>query len=158
MLPLTCVAFDDYEFNCMPKKFEKDTKTKKVSHGQFSQDQWGYDVTLGNKTFKDMTDLEIKYIMFYKQVQFGSKAAPTLRRKAGKTMVSLIKSHDKATFQTDVVELEKASLEANYVFRNGGKPKVQDALSGLWIRVYKNGSQVAEFSRPTDLSSKERWQ
>jgi hypothetical protein len=158
-LPAAHAGLDDLEINCVAKKFEQTTK---VSSGggdtNVTKEQWGYEVTVENKAFKDLTGLEIKYITFYKTEQLGSKAPPALKHKSGASKIDAIKGHEKAEFHTDTVELKKSSLAGGYTYADGAKISVQDALAGLWIRVYQNGAQIAEFAKPTSLTTKEKWQ
>jgi hypothetical protein len=158
-LPAVHAGFDDLEINCVAKKYEETTKLSKGGgDANVTKEQWGYEVTLENKTFKDLTGLEIKYITYYKQAQLGSKAAPVLRHKSGSSTIETIKGHEKSEFKTDKIELKKSSLAGGYTYADGAKISVQDALAGLWIRVYQNGAQIAEFAKPSSLPSKEKWQ
>jgi len=158
-LPAAHAGMDDLDITCVAKKLDQTTK---VSSGggdaNVTKEQWGYEVTLENKAFKDLAGLEIKYITFYKTEQLGSKAPPTQKHKSGASKIETIKGHEKAAFKTDAVELKKSSLSGGYTYADGAKISVQDALVGLWIRVYQNGAQIAEFAKPTSLVTKEKWQ
>jgi hypothetical protein len=44
-----------------------------------TKERWVYDVTVENKTFIDLANLEVKYVIFFTQKQLGVKAAPTKR-------------------------------------------------------------------------------
>ena len=68
---------DDFGFNCLAKKFDKQAKAGVVT--EISDEKWGYEVTIENKTFKEMAGLGIKYIPFFKQEHLGSKAAASSR-------------------------------------------------------------------------------
>ena len=81
-----------------------------------------------------------------------------MKHKTGSSKIDTIKGHEKAEFHTDTIELKKASLAGGYIYPDGAKISVQDALAGLWIRVYQNGAQIAEFAKPTSLTSKEKWE
>jgi hypothetical protein len=158
-LPAAHAGLDDLEFSCVAKKFDQTTKLGSMGgDANVTKEQWGYEVTLENKAFKDLTGLEIKYIAFYKTEQLGSKAAPVLRHKNGTSKIETIKGHEKAEFHTDAIELKKSSLSGGYIYADGAKISVQDSLAGLWIRVYQNGAQIAEFAKPTSLVTKEKWQ
>ena len=54
---------------------------KKASDGSANEtkEHWVYDVTIENKTFKELTNLDLKYVIFFKQEQLGVKAASTHR-------------------------------------------------------------------------------
>ena len=66
----------DVEIHCSPKRV--DQTVKKASDGGASEtkEHWVYDVTIENKTFKELTNLDLKYVIFFKQEQLGVKAAP----------------------------------------------------------------------------------
>jgi hypothetical protein len=42
-------------------------------------------------------------------------------------------------------------------FLNGANPKAEDSLAGIWVRMYQNGKIVGEFTKPSNLASKEKW-
>ena len=147
----------DVEVHCMPNKIGQDIKLDtKQSSRQAAKERWKYDVTLENKTFKEMTNVEIKYIVFYTQEHFGSKDPASARRKNGSLSFPSIKPREKKSFSTEPVELKKAQLNSGWYFADGGKEKAQDALTGIWVRVYQNGEQFAEYANPSNLT-KEQW-
>jgi len=48
---------------------------KKASDGGANEtkEHWVYDVTIENKTFKELTNLDLKYVIFFKQGTVRSK-------------------------------------------------------------------------------------
>jgi hypothetical protein len=42
-------------------------QTSRVGHITRAKGRWSYDVTVENKTFKDLSELEMKYVIFFKQ-------------------------------------------------------------------------------------------
>jgi hypothetical protein len=141
----------DVEIHCFPKPTGQNVK--KASDGVVNQikEHWIYDVTIENKTFKDLTNLEVKYVIFFKQEQLGVKAPPTPRQQTGSFGIDVLKSHEKKSFVTDEVELNKSNLVGNWYYSSGAKPNAQDMLVGLAIRVYQSGQQFAEFANPSTL-------
>lgn len=149
-------ANSDVEIHCAPKKVDE-TADPGSGHKTSAKEHWTYEVTIENKTFKDLGSLEVKYIIFFKQEKLGVKAVPMARRQNGSTTLDLIRPHEKKSFSTDPVELNKSHLVGRYHYTSGAKINVQDRLDGLWIRVYQNGQQLAEYANPSTLT-KEQWQ
>ncbi|MEI8341723.1 MAG: hypothetical protein WCH43_09345 [Verrucomicrobiota bacterium] len=150
----------DVVINTVAKKIEDKSAVPAAGEGSIAEkkEEWAYMVTVENKSFKPLTGLEAKYIIFYKQDQIGSKVTPRLQRKSGSCTVPEIQASGKNSFTTNSVELKKSVLTGNYYFTNGAKTKAEDGLSGIWIRIYLNGNLFAEYTRPTSLSSKEKWE
>ena len=121
------------------------------------KEEWVYDVTIENKTFKDMANVEVKYLIFYKTEKLGVKADPTPATKAGAAPVGLLKAHEKKTITTDAVELKKANLVGEFHYASGAKINVQDTLTGVWVRVFQDGQQIGEYANPSNLT-KEKWE
>lgn len=166
-------GFDDIGFSCVAKKLDENVLSSgKESHknnagqdiGGISSktEHWGYAVSLENKTFQPLTDLDVKYVIFYKQEQLGVKGPPREQRMNGNTPVKAINSHGKLTFETNPVELKKTRMlgpAGSYTyFENGASSKAEDSLSGVWIRIYKGDQMLAEFVKPPNLASKEKWE
>ena len=114
-------------------------------------------VTIENKTFKDLSGLEMKYVIFFKHEKLGGRDAATPRRQSGSLTIDLLKPHEKKSVTTNSVELNNAHLAPNYYYSDGGRQKAQDTLGGLWVRVYQNGQQLAEYANPSTLT-KEHWE
>ena len=148
----------DVEIHCLSKKMAE-TRNPGSGEGGISKtkENWTYDVTIENKTFQDMANVEIKYVMFFNQEHLGKKEAAQLQRQAGGMTLPLLRSHEKKSFTTDLVELKKSNLIGHYHYTSGARPNAQDTLAGLWVRVYLNGQQFAEYANPSTIM-KERWE
>jgi hypothetical protein len=150
-------ANSDVEIHCVAKRVSQEAKKASDGGAATTKEHWVYDVTIENKTFKDVANLEVKYIIFFKQEQLGVKAEATPRQQTGSTTIDLLKPHEKKSFSTDSVELNKANLVGNWIYHSGAKPNAQDTLVGLAVRVYQNGQQFAEYANPSTLA-KEKWE
>jgi hypothetical protein len=126
---------------------------KKASDGGANEtkEHWVYDVTIENKTFKELTDLDFKYVVFFTQERLGVKADPTKRQQSGSFSIDSLKSHEKKSFSTNPVELNKSNLVGHWHYESGAKPNAQGTLVGLAVRVYQGGQQFAEFANPSTL-------
>jgi hypothetical protein len=141
----------DFEIHCFPNRI--DQSVKKVSDGGANEtkEHWIYDVTIENKTFKELTNLDLKYVIFFTQERLGVKADATKRQQSGNFSIDSLKSHEKKSFSANPVELNKSNLVGHWHYESGAKPNAQDTLVGLAVRVYQGGQQFAEFANPSTL-------
>ena len=113
--------------------------------------KWSYLVTMENKSFKDVSDMEIKYVMFSKQGTFTQTTGhPNLQRHEGTISIKLLKNNDTITFSTDPVMLKTIDYYDGWY----ADERATGALRGLWLRVYIGGQMVSEFMDPPDLSNR----
>ena len=51
---------------------------KKASDGGANEtkERWIYDVTIENKTFKELSNLDLKYVVFFTQERLGGESGP----------------------------------------------------------------------------------
>jgi hypothetical protein len=148
----------DVEIHCTAKKLAE-TRNPGSGEGGVSKtkENWTYDVTIENKTFQNMANVEIKYVIFFNQEKLGKKEAAQLQRHAGSMTLPSFGAHEKKSLTTEAVELKKANLVGHYHYTSGARPNAQDTLTGLWVRVYVNGQQFAEYANPSTLM-KEKWE
>lgn len=163
----------DVEIHCVAKKVSEDTR-KASGEARMTKDilgqpvlavgggtnktkeNWVYDVTIENKTFKELTGVEIKYTIFFKQEKQGTKEAPVQEHQNGTFTLPVLKPHEKQTFTTDSVELKKSNLVGEFHYANGGRMHAEDTLAGLAVRIYQSGQPLAEYANPSTLL-KESW-
>ena len=157
-------ADSDLNITCVKKRFEAQPggAGQIRSEGSAKSEQWGYSVTIENQGFKPLANLEVKYIIYYKHEQLGIKGPPKKETKTGTYTLAALNSLGKTSFDTHSVKLTKASLVGSFggytYFANGAKPTATDSLTGLWVRVYKDGNVFAEYAYPAGLTSSEQWQ
>ena len=157
---VNCVLAEisDVEIHCIPKKVDASGNQNSPSGSIMrSKERWSYDVTIENKTFKDLSGLEMKYVIFFKHEKLGARDAATPRRQSGSLTTGSLKPREKKSVTTNSVELDNAHLAPNYYYSDGGRQKAQDTLGGLWVRVYQNGQQLGEYANPSTLT-RERWE
>jgi hypothetical protein len=147
----------DVDIHILPKQVDQSAHNATGGSSFHSKEHWVYEVTIENRTFKELDGLELKYVIFYKQEKFGSKEPAAVKRQNGSVSVGALKAHEKKSVTTSSVELNKATLSGDYYFPEGGKAHAQDSLGGLWVRLFQNGQQVAEYANPSTLT-KEAWQ
>jgi hypothetical protein len=125
-----------------------------------SKEQWAYKVSIQNRSFRDLANVEIKYLVFMKPEIPGQKFKPgqsELVRKEGSTTIPALKNNDTYILTTDSVELKNTTLKGGYYWKGGSNPRTRDSLKGVWLRVYINGQQVSEFTDPASIRDKETW-
>ena len=147
----------DVDIHCFSKKLDENVKKASEGGANTTKEHWVYEVTVENRTFKDLANLDVKYVIFFKQEQLGVKALPTPRQQNGSFSIPALKSHEKKSFTTDAVELKKSNLVGEWHYPSGAKPNAQDTLVGLGVRVYQNGQQFAEYANPPNLT-REKWE
>ena len=145
-------ADSDFEIHSTPLKI--DSATTKSSEGGINRtkEHWVYQLTIENKNFHDLSGLQVKYVILYTHEKLGQRDSARPERKTGSFSVATLKSREKLTSKTNVVELNKASLVGNYIYPDGAKPNAQDALVGVVLHVEQNGQVLAQFAYPSSLS------
>jgi hypothetical protein len=141
----------DVEIHCFPKRIDQNVTTASDGGVNKTRERWVYDVTIENKTFRELTNLDLKYVIFFTQKRLGLKADSTKRQQSGSFSIDLLKPHEKKSFNTDPVELNKSNLLGHWHYESGAKPNAQGALVGLAVRVYQGGQLFAEFANPSTL-------
>jgi len=141
----------DVDIHCTPKRIDQTVKRASDGGANETKEHWVYDVTIENKTFKELANLDLTYVIFFKQEPLGVKAAPRPRQQSGSFSIDSLKSHEKKSLTTNPVELNKSNLVGHWHYESGAKPNAQDTLVGLAVRVYQGGQQFAEFANPSAL-------
>jgi hypothetical protein len=141
----------DVEIHCVARPVDQSVKKASDGGANETKERWVYDVTIENKTFKDLANLDLKYVIFFTQERLGVKADPAKRQQSGSFGIDLLKPHEKKSFSTNPVELNKSNLVGHWHYASGAKPNAQGTLVGLAIRVYQGGQQFAEFANPSTL-------
>lgn len=117
-----------------------------------------YDVTLQNKAFKPATDIEVRYMIFYKDAKAGSTEKLTEISTKGSQKVEDIAPNRSISVQTEPLKLTTEQLDPNWYYGNGGKNKSEDRVTGIWFRVYSGGKMVSEYANPSTVAKRQPWQ
>jgi hypothetical protein len=142
----------NFQVLCDKKRFDVERGTTVST--KVSKEQWGYGVTIENKTFKPQDNLEVEYRQYV--LDDVATGKPKLKSYPAKTTIAALPSGGKFKFDTTPVDIEKEEMKANY--SRAGKEKVKDTLSGLWLRIMKDGQMIYEFQSPPDLKNKAKWE
>jgi len=157
-------ADGDVTITCEKKRVDSGASAiRKPSDKTTRTETYAFTVTVENQTFKPLQNLDAKYIIFYKHEQLGVKGPARKETKTGDFTIASIDSLAKASFDTDTVNLTRAALigsdpDSYEYFSNGAKPTAEDSITGIWVRLYKDGNLFAEYAYPAGLTSSETWQ
>lgn len=113
-----------------------------------------YAVTVQNKTFKDLTDITVKYMVFYDKSNLGEKEQPGEVSVRGSETIAAIGKGATAKFETKPISLTTASLESGWYFRDGAKNYAKDRIAGVWFRAYSGDKIVGEYANPSSMASR----
>ena len=74
----------DMEIHVQPKQTDQSGVKAQAGASRFeSKEHWIYEISIENKSFKQLDGLEVKYVIFYKQEKFGSKDPAEEKRSNG---------------------------------------------------------------------------
>jgi hypothetical protein len=66
----------DVEIHCFPKRVDQTVKKASDGGANETKERRIYDVTIENKTFKELSNLDLKYVVFFTQERFGGESRP----------------------------------------------------------------------------------
>lgn len=156
LLPdLSAASTFQVEVKCEPKRAEVSRSASTST--EEATETWFYLITLTSRTFKEIPDVRVEYILFAKHERFGSKAEPKLERKSGSKTLGSLARNGKTSFESEPVTLKKARLKADWYYSSGAKKQAKDELSGVLVRVYSGDELIHEFSQPSSLKTQEKW-
>ena len=136
------------------KRFEVDRSS--TASTMSTKEQWGYSITIENKSFKALENLDVQYRQF--KFDDDRKKEGQLKPVPGETKIPALGNGAKFKFDTAPVTIEKQELKANWSHMDGSKDKVKDALAGYWLRILKDGEVVFETQNPPALKDKVKWE
>lgn len=146
----------DVQISATTRKLDeqKDRQGDKVT---VTTKEIAYRVTVENRTFKAIPELQMKYMIFYVDPKPGSREKPIeSHHKGSETLIDLT-SNRTATFETSPFKLTKEELDAGWYWVGSETSRLKDKVTGVWIRAYANGNLVGEYSNPTTVAKKKEW-
>lgn len=155
--PTPLAGAEDVEIRASRTKVDQQTERSKANM-TVKRTEVAYDIEITNKTFTDMTNLEIHYMIFYEVSKAGSTTKPVEKFVAATEKVDDIPAHKKATMTTKAVEIKSAELDPGWEWNSGASNKSRDRVVGIWCRLYRNGEMLAEYINPSSLSRRHQWQ
>jgi Zn-dependent alcohol dehydrogenase len=116
-----------------------------------------YKVTVQSKTFKAISQIDVKYMIFYTAPQAGSTEKPSVLSHQGTETLTNIGGNSSVTFETKPFKLVTEDLDAGWYYTTGGANRAKDAVAGVWIRAYADGKLIGEYANPSTTSKKYDW-
>lgn len=137
----------------MKKRF--DVERKESVDAKMSYEKWGYSITIENKSFKNLEDLEVQYRQY--MLDEVIKGDPRLKAFTGSTKIGNLPNTAKFKFDTEPVTIEKKALKANWYYTNGGSSKQKDNVAGYWLKIFSGGNVIYEVQYPPEFKAKMTW-
>jgi hypothetical protein len=147
----------DVQISATPRKLDQQ-KERQGEHVTVTTKEIAYKVTVENRTFKTIPELQMKYMIFYVEPKTGSREKPIEASHKGSETLTDLESNRTATFETKPLKLTKEELDAGWVWVGSGSSRLKDKVTGVWIRAYSNGTLVGEYGNPTTVLKKKEWQ
>lgn len=123
-----------------------------------TEEKWGYNVTLTNKTSRPLDNLRAEYRLFATVDNIHKKDDEEgLKKKAYQSPVETIPALGRITFRTETVSAFKTKYNGNIVSAKTGDNNSRETLHGIWIRLYRGNELVYESAMPEKLRSTEKW-
>jgi hypothetical protein len=116
-----------------------------------------YNLTIESKTFKLIPALEIKYMIFYEDIQAGSTNKARLSSVKGSQSITELQARSKVKIKTKPIKLATQELDAGWYYTSGSSGRARDAVKGVWVRAYADGKMVGEYINPSTLDNKQNW-
>lgn len=147
-------ALSDIEIKATREKLGEDI-FRKDGDTRVSKKEVLYNITIQSKTFKDLSKLTARYMIFYYDSDFGSSDKAEEKSKSGSENILFLKSNTSVTFKTEPLILTTEQLDNNVIWANGASSKSRDRVSGVWVRVFaEDGSLVGEYANPSSITKR----
>ena len=147
----------DIKISAVPKKIDEQ-KDRPKGNLTVTTKEIAYKVSVENRTFKTIPQLEVKYIIYYVDSNPGSKEKRIESLRKGSEAVADLAANRTTTFETKPLKLTKEELDAGWYWVGSGSSRVKDRVTGVWIRAYSNGALLGEYCNPTTVAKKNEWQ
>ena len=115
-----------------------------------------YNVSVQNKTFKPIPEVQIKYMIFLTDSKGGSNATAVESAHTGSETLKNLASQATTNFETKSIKLTQEDLDAGWYYTTGANNRARDKVNGVWIRAYVDGKMVGEYANPTTIK-KNTW-
>lgn len=123
-----------------------------------TEDKWGYNVTITNKTTKPLENLRAEYRLFATVDNVHvSEESGKLKKKAFQSPIESIPSLGKIVFKTETISAIKMKYNGNIVSAKTGDNSSREVLSGIWIRVYRGDDLIHETIMPEKMRETQKW-
>lgn len=148
-------GLSDVEISATRRKLDEDRS--RGSNITTTTKEIVYDVTVQSKTFKPQANLEVKYMIFFEDAKAGSAEDASVKAERGSEKIATLEGNRAYSFQTKPIKLQTQELDAGWYYSSGGSNRSKDKVSGIWFRVYREGTMIAEYANPSTVSKRETW-
>jgi hypothetical protein len=112
---------------------------------------WAYRVVLQNNSGRDLSDLEMRYRIFYfEQLDSSGKPLAAMTHLEGKVPVPALKKLEKKTVNSEPMP-----------YGTGGNKAVRaerDVWKGIWVRIFdKDGKELGSLVKPASFAKSNPW-
>ncbi len=116
---------------------KKKLDSVKRSYGATVQtvENWAYKLEMRNRQPVELQNLRVDYWLFRKEDQGQGKGASRVAT-SGSHKIESVKGSAAYAFDTLPVELSKSKLEGNFIYIDGSRPRSQDVMGGIVVRVF----------------------
>ncbi len=123
-----------------------------------TQENWGYALTISNRTPKPIDELRAEYRLFATVDNMAvAEDKLVLKKKAYTTPIEKIDALNKITLRTETIVAVKMAYNGNIVSAKTGRSESGERLYGIWLRVFRGDQLVQEIAMPDSLRTKEKW-
>ena len=113
-----------------------------------------YSVRVTSTAFQELTDVTVKYNIFYQVAELGSKSDPDIKLSAGSHTIPRLLTNKPIEFETDPINLTKASLDPGWYFVNRASANAQDKVVAIWFKAFDStGKKIGEYPNPDSIST-----
>ena len=136
-------------------RLKSDQEKSRESNVTITTKEIVYKVTVQSRSFKPITDLQVKYMIFYADVQPGAAGKPVETSHRGVETFSALDANKLITFDTKPLKLSVAELDSGWYYTSGAGSRARDRVTGVWIRAYSNGKLIGEYTNPSTVGKRD---
>ena len=116
---------------------------------------WSGEIKIENRMQKPSPELEAKYILFVKRQAIGQKVSgDTFEQVKGSAKVPVMRKMEATSVKTEEVDLHHAQVAQGFYLKKGGQVVTNDSVSGVWVKLFSDGNEVAEYTNPPSLKTR----
>lgn len=158
LLPATSRAFDDVQI--VPSRTKLDSsRDRNKGNATVESKDIAYTVKVNSKSFKELTNVTVKYKIYYQIVELGDRSEPEIKLSSGSHTIPSLLTNKPVEFETDAIKLTKASLDPGWYFANGASGRSQDKVVGLWFKAFDStGKQIGEYCNLNSATKNKKWE
>lgn len=141
------------------------TVTKKKLDEEKSRDgnktittkELGYNITVQNKRFKTMPEIQVKYMIFLTDERAGSTQDGVTKPHTGSETLTNLASNASVSFETKPIKISTEDLDAGWYYTSGAGNRARDKVNGVWVRAFADGKIIGEYANPSTIAKKNTW-